>query len=396
MNSVFYQLFKYANVYVYVFEDGNIQTLPVHQCRISNIMINGEPVVEFNCGDVRNAMSSGGATGSVERGFVDDDKLEEMLKGYPKEVAKGIKENNQWVQLNPENTYVLQETKEDWMRYAVPLITTCLTALASKEKIQAYEGSLLDLGIRAFLHVRYGDSSKGADLLPSKAQLSSVNTLFQKAMSGSALATTNDLATAQFVQPDMNDLFQFDKYTEVNAEILAGGGVSGIIVSGRADDGSTFATAQVSMQTAALRIKQARENFCEMMNKINRRLNASILSRSATEKIPKFVLPPVDLSGDKKFQEACMALWKAGVVSRKTLLTVHGYDIEQEEDRRKAEKTRGIVNPEVEIKENKKSESGSDEATIGRPALDDSERTSDISKAKSGAQPKPSNPDGSL
>ncbi|MBQ8616409.1 MAG: hypothetical protein IJX67_05835 [Oscillospiraceae bacterium] len=49
----------------------------------------------------------------------------------------------------------------------------------------------------------------------------------------------------------------------MNAEILSAGGISGIIVSGRAEDGSNFASAQVSMQTAAIRIKQARDNFCE-------------------------------------------------------------------------------------------------------------------------------------
>ena len=53
------------------------------------------------------------------------------------------------------------------------------------------------------------------------------------------------------------------EYKDVNAEILSAGGISGIIVSGRAEDGSNFASAQVSMQTAAMRIKQARDDFCE-------------------------------------------------------------------------------------------------------------------------------------
>ena len=44
MRSIFYQYFKYGNVYCYLMEDGNIITLPVHLIRIANVMIGGEPV----------------------------------------------------------------------------------------------------------------------------------------------------------------------------------------------------------------------------------------------------------------------------------------------------------------------------------------------------------------
>lgn len=102
--------------------------------------------------------------------------------------------------------------------------------------------------------------------------LNRVKAVFKRAMTGAGIATTNPWAKAEFVQLDMQDFFQYDKYRDTNAEILASGGVSGIIVSGRAEDGSTFASAQVSMQTVAMRIAQAKENFCELMDKVNRRI----------------------------------------------------------------------------------------------------------------------------
>ena len=52
---------------------------------------------------------------------------------------------------------------------------------------------------------------------------------------------------ATVIQPDTKEMFDDDKYRDVNAEILSAGGISGIIVSGRAEDGSNFASAQVSM-----------------------------------------------------------------------------------------------------------------------------------------------------
>ena len=192
-------------------------------------------------------------------------------------------------------------------------------------------------------------------------------------------------------------MFEYDKYKGVNADILSAGGISGIIVSGRSEDGSTFASAQVSMQTAAMRIKQAKDNFCEMMNKINRRLNGSSSSmpHSAEEHIPRFTFPPVDLSGSKAFQDACFKLWKEGVVSHQTLLQTYGYDIGQEVERKKQEISSGIT--EIMKPEKDKGEESPNEesATIGRPTLDDSERKSDPAKSITGRQPKPSNESGS-
>ena len=241
------------------------------------------------------------------------------------------------------------------------------------------------------MHVTYGDSK--SDIMPDITALNAVNALFRRAMTGSALATTNHLCKATVIQPDTKEMFDDDKYRDVNAEILSAGGISGIIVSGRAEDGSNFASAQVSMQTAAIRIRQARDNFCELMNKINLRLNGAGrkgVTHSRPENVPLFTFPPVDLAGSQKFQEVCRGLWEKGVVSTKTMLQNHGYDMEQEQERMKTE-------PKRETPSAKEQTAPSDgEKKTGRPALDDSEKKSDPAKGLSGRQPKPSNPEGSL
>ena len=199
------------------------------------------------------------------------------------------------------------------------------------------------------------------------------------------------------IEPDLDHIFEYDKYKGVNADILSAGGISGIIVSGRAEDGSTFASAQVSMQTAALRIKQAKDNFCDMMNKINRRLNGSspAMPHSADDRVPRFTFPPVDLSGNKAFQDACMKLWEKGVVSNKTLLQTYGYDMGQEVERKKQESTSGTTAVLMPNEQQKKAESEKENASPGRPVLDDSERKSDPAKSITGRQPKGTRPQGS-
>ena len=400
MASIFYQYFKYANVYVYLMEDGSLITLPVHKVRISNMMVNGEPVIEFNAQSITTDMFNQGAV--AEKPFMDDEDIKEKLRGYPPEVADAVQLGAQWVQLNPENTFVLQDLKEDWTRYAVPIIAACLTGLSKKALIELYEDSLLNLGINSFVHVRYGnEKNDNPNLMPNREELTAVNSIFRKAMSASnatPLATTNQYAKAEVIQADTKDLFEYDKYKFVNAEILAAGGISGIIVSGRAEDGSNFASAQVSINTADKRIELARKNFCELMNKINRRVNGGAVTRSSSDKVPEFTLVPIDLSGNGKFEKTCFELWKQGCLSTQTMLQTHGYDFKQEITRKEQEISDGTHDllKNISSTSNDNSKTNTENNKVGRPELSDEERTSDVGKAMTGKQPKPSNPEGSL
>ena len=130
------------------------------------------------------------------------------------------------------------------------------------------------------------------------------------------------------------------------------------------------------------------------MNKINLRLNGTGrkgVTHSRPDNVPQFTFPPVDLAGSQKFQEVCRQLWEKGVVSTKTMLQTHGYDMEQEAERMKSDPPRQSM-----TKGDGNDTSNSGQAKRGRPTMDDTERTSDPAKAATGKQPKPSNPEGSL
>ena len=336
-----------------------------------------------------------------KRCAVEDEDLDVRLSGYPPEVALAIKtEWKEWVQLNPANTFVMQDLKEGWMRYAVPMVAACLKAFEKKERISNYEDSLIDLAARSFVHVKYGD--KNQEVLPDVNVLNQVSKLFKSAMTGTALAVTNNWCSAEVIQPKTDDIFEYDKYKGVNSDILSAGGISGIIVSGHAEDGSTFASAQVSMQTAAMRIKQAKDSFCDMMDKINRRLNFRVgntLKHSANDQIPRFTFPPTDLSGSKAFQDTCLKLWQEGVLSHETLMQSYGLDMNQEVERKKTEEAQGVhavLAPSDKDNCRETADKAADNGIRGRPTLDEEERHSDPANSQTGRQPKPSNPDGSI
>ena len=104
MESIFLQYYKYGNVYVYLMDDGTIRTLPVHQVRISNVMVNGEPGIEMNCRTIKDDLQR--QASKAKKDYLEDEDLNIRLQGFPKEVKAGLEAGKEWVQLNPENTFV--------------------------------------------------------------------------------------------------------------------------------------------------------------------------------------------------------------------------------------------------------------------------------------------------
>ena len=68
----------------------------------------------------------------ARKDFLDDEDLEVRLEGFPPEVAEALNAGADWVQMTPENTFVMQTLKEDWARYAIPIVATCLAAFRRK------------------------------------------------------------------------------------------------------------------------------------------------------------------------------------------------------------------------------------------------------------------------
>lgn len=397
IEDMFLQYWKYGNVYTYIWK-GNVMTLAPHKCKIGNTMLNGTPIVDFNVQDIQNEFRQ--RTYSVkEAPGVKDDILERILKGYPPEIAQALNSNAQYAQLDPNNAYVLQAPKEGWQRYATPWIATALPALAKKELISKYETSLLNLGQRSFLHVTYGDSTKGQDMLPDAEQLREVRSIFSSAMSNNPLAVTNHLATAKVIQADLSDLYQWPLYDQVNADILAAGGVAGIIVNGNSEDGSTFASAQVSMQAAASRINAARAEFERFMNKVNQRLveDLKLVRTNNLKDIPEFHFAPIDMNGEKAFRETCEKLWQQGLVSTRTLLETNGFNVAKEKVRRETEASDGtdeiLMSRQVQqqMAQNTSSDgtnTNTEKKPVGRPKMENDERHSDPDNAERSKQAK--------
>ena len=396
LRSWFYQYYVFYNVYFSLMEDGDLVTLPPHLMRITNVSVNGNPLTEFNVKSLKQDLRKN-AQKSWKK-FLDDEDMKIRIAGYPNEVTEALKKNVEWVQLDPKSTWLWQGDKPEWSRYAIPMISTALIPLGQKALIRAEEDALLNLAAASFIHGAVG-SPKDSNIVVDTPILNAVLGITKNAMkAGSGVAITNDCVKYQVIQPDMDHFYEADKYKTVNESILSAYGINASVSSGN-DSSVSFGTSQISTKLVSMRINAARQSLCKLMNRIMRAVNGSPygLPRSNDRKIPTFVIPTSDLTQVAAFQNECMKLYEKGVLSTKTLLDAYHVDIDTEFERKKKEIADGKADVFVAPGKTTSGDSNNndEEAEIGRPRMDDSERNSDEGNAITGAQPKPSRPQGS-
>lgn len=396
LRSWFYQYYVFYNVYFSLMEDGDLVTLPPHLMRISNVMVGGNPLTEFNVRSLKTDLRP--ASQKAWKKFIDDDEFKIRIAGYPKEVTEALTKNREWVQLDPKTTWLWQGDKPEWQRYAIPMISRALIPLGHKALIRAQENALLNLAAASFVHGAVG-SPPDSSIIADTQILNAVLAITKNAMkSGGGIAITNDLVNYKVVQPDLDHFYEANKYKDTNEAILGAYGINATVSSG-ADNAVSFGTSSISVKLVSMRINAARQSLCKLMNRIMRAVNGSPygLPRSNDSKIPRFEMAECDLTQIGAFQNACMKLWEAGVLSSKTLLEHYHIDMQTEYEQKKLENDEGITETFVKpgINQADAQPSGDNGDTIGRPRLEDSERSSDEGNARTGAQPKPSNPEGS-
>jgi hypothetical protein len=214
-------------------------------------------------------------------------------------------------------------------------------------------------------------------------------------MSGFPLVVTNHLASSEVIQSDSGFLHEWDKYKEVNDELLSAGGISGIVVTGVSSDGSTFSSAQVSMKAASARIEQMLSLMADVMTRINERVYLAATGRKGG-KPPLFQFMPLTMEGRAEMQKAGLELWKAGAISSRSMLDNYGYSLEEEFAIREKEDKDGITETMMPREAGTEAPDEPGGETRGRKELPDDERNSPPEDAERSKAPKPSSPEGSM
>ena len=398
LRSWFYQYYLFYNVYYSLMEDGDLVTLPPHLVRITNVAVNGNPLVEFNSKSLKQDLRK--TSQKAWKKFIDDEEMKVRIAGYPKEVNESLTKNVEWVQLDPKSTWVWQGDKPEWSRYAIPMISTALIPLSQKALIRNEEDALLNLAAASFVHGAVG-SPKDSNIVVDNNILSAVLAITKGAMkAGGGIAITNDCVKYDVIQPDLDHFYEADKYKSVNESILGAFGINASVSSG-SDNSISFGTSQISTKLVSMRINAARQSLCKLINKIMRAVNGSPygLPRTNDKRIPTFVMPVSDLTQVAAFQNECMKLYEKGAISLRTLLESYNISIDTEKERKEKEQKDGVPElfsaPGKATQQTNNTNNDGEEGTVGRPTMDDSERESDPGNSETGRQSKPSRPEGS-
>lgn len=372
VRDIFYDLYLYGQCYLYDRDGKWFDIFPAHRIRISSIGVNGQPILEYKIEEFTQTN-----VGIVRENFIKT--LEEKYKGYPKEILEGIKNRQLYVQLNPQNCYTIQDVKSRWEKYAMPVGVAALKAFNKKNLISSFEDAQLNLGMKGFLHVKVGD--KDIIKTPDKNAMIDVGQIFKNAINGFPLAVTAFNVSSEFIKVDTKELFTTDKYKNVNNEILSACGIASIVATGDSSS-SSFASAQININTTEKRIIQNQRNVAEFIKWIIKK--RAIDFRISSTKLPEFIFNSINLANDSTFKDEVLKIYEHGLLSRQTTIENLSFDFNQERERKQNEIS-GKLDEVFVLPPSFNNQSNTDNKG-GRPV----DPNADKSKSASGKAPKPS------
>ena len=329
IRDLFYDFYVYQNVFGYR-RDGWIDVFAPWRIRISSISQSGNPVLEFCITEILNRNYT-----IADEKFLDSVAL--SYTGYPDEVIQGIHKGQCYIQLDPSRTFCIQSTKSRWEKFSTPIICEALRPLGKKQLISDFENSQLLNGTKSFLEVRVG--SKDNKKTVNNNDLNAVEDIYKSALNGFPLATVSWEVASEWKNLDTKTLFDQNKYTSCNTEILSSIGISNAVVTGDGGSGS-YAQASLNLSTLAKRIEDAQAKFAEFINKMNK--DKAIEWRIAENRIPKFVFSPLNLQTDKDFRDEVMKIYAQGLLSKETVLDTLDYCFEEEKAKKTKENKDGL------------------------------------------------------
>jgi len=374
IRDCFYDFYVYQNVFGYR-RNGWIDVFAPWRIRVASISQSGNPILEFCVTEILNRNYT-----LADESFLDTVALSYL--GYPDEVIAGIHKGQCYIQLDPSRTFCIQSTKSRWEKFSTPIICEALRPLGKKQLISDFENSQLLNGTKSFLEVRVG--SKDNKKTVNNNDLNAVEDIYRSALNGFPLATVSWEVASEWKNLDTKTLFDQNKYTSCNTEILSSIGISNAVVTGDGGSGS-YAQASINLSTLAKRIEDAQAKIAEFVTKMNKDKAAEW--RIAPNRIPKFKFEKLNLQSDEKFREEVLKVYAQGLLSKETVLSSLDYCFDEEKARKEKENKDKL--DDIFLLPPSPNTQAAGENGGGRPEGDAAKV--DKNKSESGKNPKPGN-----
>lgn len=268
-----------------------------------------------------------GAKTPIEREILD-----KLPKSFIKEIKAAKKSKQVFVTLglerNDPNLTMIHYKKDDSQDWADPIVFSILDDLKFKKTLRAADGQAARNIIDALTVIKIGDTANG--FAPSKKQFAKLASLL-KTPTNTKTILWGDQISIETAYPPVDKILGNEKYEAVDNDILAGFGVSEVIVNGK---GGNYSSSFLSVRTLLERLETGRNEVKNWLLKEVRR----IMKAFGWTVEPHIRFGHMSLRNEATEKALLLQLADRNIISSETVLQQFGENKDVEFERMKREK----------------------------------------------------------
>lgn len=249
---------------------------------------------------------------------------QKILKDFPEEFIMAI-DKNENIPLDQNLVSHISRNKQPYQRYAVPFLMRAITPLKIKEKLIQMDLSTADGVINQLVTVTIGSDEFPA----TQEELDALSDLLDTPSKAYALLWNHTL-NVKFHRPEA-DIFNPQKYEQVNSDILAAFGITRSLIDG-GDSG--YGRTWVSITSLIERLEWGRNDIKKWLENEYKK----IAEEQGLPSYPKVRFSKINLQEDKTVKNILMQLYDRGLISAETIIEETGHEFKVELDRMEKEK----------------------------------------------------------
>lgn len=323
LRDIIFELALTGNCAGYNRNGNRVDIYPIIRVEVSPLVCNNKPVL-FYLNDFDD--------------LLDFDIKKSMMKkielAYPKEVALGIKKNQDKIVLDVENTFFIKVNSSRYEPYGTPFILTAFDELSHKTLLKEAERATATGIIEKILKIGVGDK----DHPPKQTEIDFYSNLFD-GKKGSLKVTVPYFVTPEWIEPS-TDIFGKDKFEQVDLDILNALGISLTLIRG--EGGGNYSEGFIAITGLIKNIECLRESIPVVIEELyQKELERNGLK---AEYAPSFQFEEVEIDKKAKLELAQWLFQNAGL-PYETLYKEFGYDfvslklVREDENSKKMEDT---------------------------------------------------------
>jgi len=280
-------------------------------------------------------------TNSIKSPKTDSEKA--FVEKLPAEIVNAIRNGNNVVALNREETYVDYYKKDDWEDWGTPFMYGVLEDILLKEKMRLADMSALDGVINVIRLWKLGKSDQ--NIFPTTTAVNRLIEILENNPGGGVMELVwDDMIDLQVEYPPTDKILGTEKYDSVNADIMRGLGIPDALISGN-EFSRSGDQALIQLKALAEKLEYVRER-CMRWLKNELTLVADAMRFN---KIPNIVFGTMSTRDEAAEKQLLIQLLDRGVVSSESVQKAFDHDFLIELSRlRNEEKIRSKEMPILE------------------------------------------------